>query len=56
MNPLAILKNGDVVALDAKLNFDDNAAFRHKGWAELQDKDEEDPIELEAAAAGLNYV
>ena len=56
VNPLAILKNGDVVALDAKLNFDDNAAFRHKGWAELQDKDEEDPIELEAAAAGLNYV
>ena len=56
VNPLAILKNGDVVALDAKLNFDDNASFRHKGWAELQDKDEEDPIELEAAAAGLNYV
>ena len=56
VNPLAILKNGDVIALDAKLNFDDNASFRHKGWAELQDKDEEDPIELEAAAAGLNYV
>ena len=56
VNPLVVLKNGDVVALDAKLNFDDNAAFRHKGWAELQDKDEEDPIELEAAAAGLNYV
>ncbi|HSO40009.1 MAG TPA: ADP-forming succinate--CoA ligase subunit beta [Labilithrix sp.] len=56
VNPLAILKNGDVIALDAKVNFDDNAAFRHKNWAELQDKDEEDPIELEAAAAGLNYV
>jgi succinyl-CoA synthetase beta subunit len=56
VNPLVILKNGDVVALDAKINFDDNAAFRHKAWAELQDKDEEDPIELEAAAAGLNYV
>ena len=56
INPLAILKNGDVIALDAKVNFDDNASFRHKNWAELQDKDEEDPIELEAAAAGLNYV
>jgi succinyl-CoA synthetase beta subunit len=56
VNPLAILKNGDIVALDAKVNFDDNASFRHKNWAELQDKDEEDPIELEAAAAGLNYV
>ena len=56
VNPLAILKNGDVIALDAKVNFDDNASFRHKNWSELQDKDEEDPIELEAAAAGLNYV
>ena len=56
VNPLAILKNGDVIALDAKVNFDDNASFRHKSWSELQDKDEEDPIELEAAAAGLNYV
>ena len=56
VNPLAILKNGDVIALDAKVNFDDNAQFRHKNWTELQDKDEEDPIELEAAAAGLNYV
>jgi len=56
VNPLAILKNGDVVALDAKINFDDNAAYRHKAWAELQDKDEEDPVELEAVAAGLNYV
>ncbi len=56
VNPLAILKNGDVIALDAKVNFDDNAQFRHKNWTELQDIDEEDPIELEAAAAGLNYV
>ncbi|MDB4943462.1 MAG: Succinyl-CoA ligase [ADP-forming] beta chain [Labilithrix sp.] len=56
INPLVVLKNGDVVALDAKINFDDNAAFRHKTWADLQDKDEEDPVELEAAAAGLNYV
>ena len=56
VNPLVVLKNGDVMALDAKINFDDNAEFRHKNWKELQDKDEEDPIELEAAAAGLNYV
>jgi succinyl-CoA synthetase beta subunit len=56
VNPLVVLKNGDVVALDAKINFDDNAEFRHKNWKELQDKDEEDPIELEAAQAGLNYV
>jgi len=56
INPLVILKNGDVVALDAKVNFDDNAAFRHKVWTELQDVEEEDPIELEAARAGLNYV
>ena len=56
VNPLVVLKNGDVVALDAKINFDDNAEFRHKNWKELQDKDEEDKIELEAAEAGLNYV
>ncbi len=56
VNPLAILKNGDVVALDAKLNFDDNADFRHKVWDELRDNDEEDPVELEAKKAGLNYV
>ena len=56
INPLAVLKNGDVMALDAKINFDDNAEFRHKVWAELQDRDEEDPVELEAKEAGLNYV
>jgi succinyl-CoA synthetase beta subunit len=56
VNPLVVLKNGDVMALDSKINFDDNAEFRHKNWKELQDKDEEDPIELEAAQAGLNYV
>jgi succinyl-CoA synthetase beta subunit len=56
INPLVVLKNGDVVALDAKINFDDNADFRHKGWNELRDTDEEDPVELEAKEAGLNYV
>ena len=56
INPLVVLKNGDVMALDAKLNFDDNAEFRHKAWVELRDADEEDPVELEAKEAGLNYV
>jgi succinyl-CoA synthetase beta subunit len=56
INPLVVLKNGDVVALDAKINFDDNADFRHKDWEGLRDADEEDPVELEAKHAGLNYV
>jgi succinyl-CoA synthetase beta subunit len=56
VNPLAVLKNGDVLALDAKVNFDDNGEFRHKEWAAMQDKDEEDPVENEAKEAGLNYV
>ncbi len=56
INPLVVLKNGDVVALDAKLNFDDNGEFRHKVWDEQRDVDEEDPTELEAKKTGLNYV
>jgi succinyl-CoA synthetase beta subunit len=56
INPLVVTKTGDVVALDAKVTFDDNAEFRHKEWHALEDKDEEDPVELEAKAAGLNYV
>jgi len=56
INPLVVTRSGDVVALDAKVNFDDNAEFRHPEWRELEDKDEEDPVELEAKAAGLNYV
>jgi succinyl-CoA synthetase beta subunit len=56
VNPLVITKAGGVVALDAKINFDDNAADRHKEWAELLDKSEEDPVELEAHEAGLSYV
>ncbi len=56
VNPLVVLKNGDVMALDSKINFDDNGEFRHKEWAALQDKDEEDKVELEAKEAGLNYV
>ena len=56
INPLVLTKTGDVVALDAKINLDDNAEFRHPEWRDLEDKDEEDPVELEAKAAGLNYV
>ncbi len=56
INPLIVTKQGDVVALDGKINFDDNADFRHKNWEELRDLDEEDPVELEAKAAGLSYV
>ncbi len=56
VNPLIVTKQGKVLALDAKINFDDNASGRHKDWAELMDKDEEDPVELEAKEAGLSYV
>src|SRR4051794_9843092 len=47
INPLVVTKQGDVVALDAKINFDDNADFRHREWSDLRDRDEEDPVELE---------
>jgi len=56
INPLIVTSKGDIVALDAKITFDDNAHPRHKEWAELLDTDEEDPVELEAQAAGLSYV
>jgi succinyl-CoA synthetase beta subunit len=56
INPLVVTKGNDIVALDAKMNLDDNAEFRHPEWHDLEDKDEEDPVELEAKAAGLNYV
>ena len=56
INPLVVTGAGDVVCLDAKVNFDDNALFRHKAVEELRDADEEDPSELEAAQHGLNYV
>jgi succinyl-CoA synthetase beta subunit len=56
INPLVITKDGKVVALDAKITFDDNAAGRHKEWIEQMDKAEEDPVELEAKDAGLSYV
>jgi succinyl-CoA synthetase beta subunit len=56
VNPLIITKQGKVIAGDSKINFDDNAAGRHKEWDSLLDKDEEDPVELEAKDAGLSYV
>ncbi len=56
INPLVVTKSGDVVCLDAKINFDDNALFRHKDVAGLRDPDEEDPAEREAAKYDLSYV
>ena len=56
INPFLLTEEGDLYALDAKLNFDDNADFRHPAWKDLFDKDEEDPVELEAKDAGLSYV
>ncbi|MEQ8388866.1 MAG: ADP-forming succinate--CoA ligase subunit beta [Alphaproteobacteria bacterium] len=56
INPLVVTGAGDVLALDAKMNFDDNALYRHKDVEELRDTDEEDPAELEASRHDLNYV
>jgi succinyl-CoA synthetase beta subunit len=56
INPLVITGAGDVIALDAKMNFDDNALFRHHDIEEMRDEAEEDPTELEAAKHQLNYV
>ena len=56
INPMVLTKDNDVMALDAKLNFDDSALYRHPDIVELRDETEEDPKELEAAAADLNYV
>ena len=56
INPLVITKDGDVIALDAKMNFDDNALFRHKDIVEFRDFDEEEPLEIEASKYDLNYI
>lgn len=56
INPLMISKEGDVVALDAKMDFDDNALFRHKDIAEMRDLTEEDPSEIEASEHDLNFI
>lgn len=56
INPLLVTKQGNVVALDAKMNFDDNALPRHKDILEMRDLDEEDPLEVEASKYNLNYI
>ena len=56
INPLVVTGSGDVIALDAKINFDENAAFRHPGHAELRDLSEEDPREARAEEWDLSYV
>ena len=55
INPLVVTGDGQVLALDAKINFDDNASYRHKDLATLRDLDEEEPLEVEASEFGLNY-
>jgi succinyl-CoA synthetase beta subunit len=56
INPFILTKDGKVYALDAKINLDDNAMFRHKDLIELRDLNEEDPLEVEASKFGLNYI
>jgi succinyl-CoA synthetase beta subunit len=56
INPLVLTTDGQVLALDAKMNFDDNALFRHPEIVELRDIDEEDPLEVEASKYNLNYI
>jgi succinyl-CoA synthetase beta subunit len=56
INPFILTKDGKVYALDAKINLDDNALYRHKDLLELRDLNEEDPLEIEASKFGLNYI
>ena len=56
INPFILTKDGKVYALDAKINLDDNALFRHKDLIDLRDLNEEDPLEVEASRFGLNYI
>lgn len=56
INPLVVTRSGDVIALDAKMNFDDNALFRHPDVVSFRDLDEEDPLEVEASKSNLNYI
>ena len=56
INPLVVTRDGRVFALDAKLNFDDNALYRHKEIAALRDTNEETPLDVEASKYGLNYI
>jgi len=56
INPLVRTKDDDIIALDAKVSFDENAEFRHKNWAEIRDLSEEEEVEIRAKEAGLSYV
>jgi len=56
INPLVLTRGGDLIALDSKINFDDNGLFRHKEIAALRDLNEEDPLEIEASKYNLNYI
>ncbi len=56
INPFVLTRDGRLLALDAKMNFDDNALFRHKDVRELRDLDEEDPLEVKASNYNLNYI
>ena len=56
VNPFLLTEDGELYALDAKVNFDDNALFRHKEYAELRDLNEEEPLEIEASKFDLNYI
>jgi succinyl-CoA synthetase beta subunit len=56
INPLVLTTSGEMIALDAKMNFDDNALFRHPEYMELRDISEEDPLEVEASKYDLNYI
>jgi succinyl-CoA synthetase beta subunit len=56
INPLIVTAEGNLLALDAKMNFDDNALYRHQELRELRDVSEEDPLEIEASKFSLNYI
>ncbi|CAN5788464.1 ADP-forming succinate--CoA ligase subunit beta [soil metagenome] len=56
INPFLLTKDNRLIALDAKVNFDDNALFRHKDYAEMRDLNEEEPLEIEASKSDLNYI
>ncbi|HNQ14277.1 MAG TPA: ADP-forming succinate--CoA ligase subunit beta [Pyrinomonadaceae bacterium] len=56
INPFLLTKDNRLIALDAKVNFDDNALYRHKDYAELRDLNEEEPLEIEASKFDLNYI
>ena len=56
INPLVLTGSGEIIALDAKVNFDDNALYRHPDYAELRDLSEEEPLEIEASKYDLNYI